>query len=374
MPSPRQLTVIDLFSGAGGFTWGFVKAGFRPVLAVEKEESFAATYAANFGEHVVAVDIGKLLEDGTRIPQADVVIGGPPCQGFSNLTGNRPCDPRRKLWQCYMDVVEKSGCSVFVVENVPNLLTSPEGRMLIERGRELGFAIDETSKGILNASLFGVPQRRRRAFIIGSKIGTIPLPPPPQSIVSVRTAFKNGLHTGDAPIPSKPTCKEIEHLPAFGPHLHLARKPTALSLARYKLVPEGGNRFDLQRAAPHLTPRCWLRKQSGGTDLFGRLNWDLPANCTIRCEFYKPEKGRYLHPSADRPLTHWEAARLQSFPDNFKWHGTKVEIATQIGNAVPPILARAVALEVKKHLNNHMISSHLKEAPLSRLTSARRSQ
>jgi DNA (cytosine-5)-methyltransferase 1 len=102
------------------------------------------------------------------------------------------------------------------------------------------------------------------------------------------------------------------------------------------------NRVDLLRRAPELTPACWVRKKSGGTDLFGRLWWDRPA-FTIRTEFFKPEKGRYLHPVQDRPLTHREAARLQSFPDSFRFTGTKIEIARQIGNAVPPLLAARMA-------------------------------
>jgi DNA (cytosine-5)-methyltransferase 1 len=102
------------------------------------------------------------------------------------------------------------------------------------------------------------------------------------------------------------------------------------------------NRFDLQRKVPELTPSCWIRKVSGGTDLFGRLWWDRPA-FTIRTEFYKPEKGRYLHPMEHRPITHREAARFQGFPDTFRFLGTKVEIAKQIGNAVPPPLAARIA-------------------------------
>jgi DNA (cytosine-5)-methyltransferase 1 len=113
------------------------------------------------------------------------------------------------------------------------------------------------------------------------------------------------------------------------------------------------NRFDLLKNAPKLTPNCWIKKKSGGTDLFGRLWWDRPA-FTIRTEFYKPEKGRYLHPVQHRPITHREAARLQSFPDGFIFCGTKIEIAKQIGNAVPPLLAARVADVV------HLLLQHSK--------------
>ena len=126
-------------------------------------------------------------------------------------------------------------------------------------------------------------------------------------------------------------------------NLHFGRTPTSLSLKRYMTIPEEGmNRFDLQRLAPKLTPACWIRKTQGGTDLFGRLWWDRPA-FTIRTEFFKPEKGRTLHPSQHRPITHREAARLQSFPDAFRFIGSKIEIAKQIGNAVPPMLSARVA-------------------------------
>jgi DNA (cytosine-5)-methyltransferase 1 len=125
--------------------------------------------------------------------------------------------------------------------------------------------------------------------------------------------------------------------------LHFGRTPTPISLERYMAISEEGmNRFDLQKRAPHLTPNCWLKKTSGGTDLFGRLWWDRPS-VTIRTEFFKPEKGRYLHPVQHRPITHREAARLQSFPDEFRFLGSKIEMAKQIGNAVPPLLAARLA-------------------------------
>jgi|SRR6202453_2342078 len=351
-PKTRPYKVVDLFSGAGGMTLGFVRAGFVPVLAVEKVKTFAETYTANFGAHVIARDIADVVDAGGIHFPADVVIGGPPCQGFSNLTGNRENDPRRAMWRFYMDVVESTNCKVFVVENVPNFLTSSEGQAIIRRARQLGFFIDESSIGLLLASKFGVPQNRKRAILMGSKLGPIRLPQPNGHRMNVREAFKG--------IPLKPTHEDIDHQPCFGPDLHLRRNPTPMSLQRYKHIPPGGNRFDLQKVAPELTPQCWIRKTEGGTDLFGRLEWDGPARCTIRTEFYKPEKGRYLHPTEHRPITHWEAARLQTFPDDFKWCGSRIEIAIQIGNAVPPTLAEAIADCVSDHLMEHD-ASYVKE-------------
>jgi DNA (cytosine-5)-methyltransferase 1 len=119
-----------------------------------------------------------------------------------------------------------------------------------------------------------------------------------------------------------------------------------VSIRRYQAIPAGGNRFDLPR---HLLPPCWANKTSGTTDVMGRLWWERPS-VTIRTEFFKPEKGRYLHPEADRPITHREAARIQQFPDGFLWCGSKVDIARQIGNAVPVGLARAIARTIGETL------------------------
>ncbi len=339
MPKPYKM--VDLFAGAGGMSLGFQNAGFVPVLAVEKERDFAKTYAANFGSHVIAEDIAHIVDNGGINFSADLVIGGPPCQGFSNLTGNRANDPRRAMWKFFMKVVESTNAKVFVVENVQNLLKSAEGEGIIAEGKRLGFNV---VSGILSASDFGVPQNRRRAIIIGSRLSEISLPTPVGNRMTVREAF--------AGIPLKPVHNNLIHQPAVGSDLHIGRNPTPTSLERYRLIPPGGNRFDLQRQARHLTPKCWIKKTTGGTDLFGRLHWDIPARCTIRCEFYKPEKGRYLHPSEHRPITHWEAARLQTFPDDFKWYGTKIRIAIQIGNAVPPVFANAIGAHIMRHMQH----------------------
>ena len=297
MPRSKALTVIDLFAGAGGMSLGFKQAGFRGIFAVEREKDFAETYSANFGKHVDSRPIEEVVNDKkVQKLRADVVIGGPPCQGFSNLGPNRKDDPRREMWRYYMDIVESSKCNVFLMENVPNLLTSEEGDEIRNRALDLGFWI---SSSVLLASNYGVPQNRKRAFIIGGKLGLIDLPQKSGERTSVRAAFKG--------IPKKPNVHDFEFngTPIPTKKLHIARNPTELSRKRYALIPPGGNRFDLQRLAPELTPDCWIRKTKGGTDLFGRIEWDQPARCTIRTEFYKPEKGRYLHPSEDRPITHW---------------------------------------------------------------------
>lgn len=342
------LRLIDLFCGAGGLTLGFTRsdrARYTPVWANDLNRHAAATYGANFGPHCTTADLAELLDDGAfDVPPADVVIGGPPCQGFSLLNKQRQGDGRRELWQPYMDVVERSGARAFVMENVVQLLGSHELERIRARASKLGFRV---WSGKLCAADYGVPQRRWRAFVVGSREVDphAALPPAPthagpevqQSSLRPWRTVRDAV--SDLPPPVGTAIRDEP-----GPlDLHFGRNPTEKSRRRYRAIPdEGMNRFDLQERAPELTPDCWIRKKTGGTDLFGRLWWDRPA-FTIRTEFFKPEKGRYLHPEQHRPLTHREAARLQSFPDDFRFVGSKTEIARQIGNAVPPLLGRAVA-------------------------------
>lgn len=361
MDSLSPFRVIDLFAGAGGFTLGFtmLKNGagnpyFKSVWANDFNKDAVATYNANFGNHCTYGDIVDILESSEiTIPQADIVIGGPPCQGFSLLNRNRDGDPRKQLWRPYMEIVERSGAKIFVMENVPELLKSEEYIDIVKHAEALGFTVTPGRK--LCAANYGVPQVRYRAILIGSRIGN-----PNEVFPPAPTHQKNDKETifGDT-LPGWKTVRDaIENLPEpVGTEirtgetdpaliLQFGRTPTPKSLARYKAIPqEGMNRFDLQAAAPELTPDCWIRKKSGGTDLFGRLWWGRPA-FTIRTEFYKPEKGRYLHPVQNRPITHREAARLQSFPDSFVFKGTKIEVAKQIGNAVPPLFAKSIAQSV----------------------------
>jgi DNA (cytosine-5)-methyltransferase 1 len=254
------------------------------------------------------------------------------------------------LWQPFLDVVRLSDASVFVIENVPGLLHSPEHKRIRDQAETLGFS---TASALLNAADYGVPQTRIRAFVVGWKRGagrSVSFPPQPTPARRAGPGILPWRTVRDAvsDLP-EPVGTEIREL-APPLNLHFGRTPTEKSLLRYRAVPPGGNRFDLQKNAPEITPDCWVRKTGGGTDLFGRLWWDRPS-VTIRTEFFKPEKGRYLHPERHRPITHREAARLMGFPDDFQFAGGKIEIARQIGNAVPPPLAGAVALHVRRMLD-----------------------
>ncbi len=360
-------TMIDLFAGCGGMTAGFVQAGFVPRLAVEWDAAAAGTYAANFGEdHLFWGDIAELHED--LIPQVDVVIGGPPCQGFSNLGTRDPNDPRNKLWREYLRVVRHANPQVFVIENVDRFLKSAEFGLLEESVAHGELSEYELTAGVLNAADYGVPQRRRRTIVVGSRIGKQALPTPTHAKEgngltkwrTVREAFGGvSWETRTTELPDSMTSfTDIEGRLARLPgsykeaDLHIGRKPRQLSLMRYDAVPPGGGRFDLP---VELLPRCWREKPTGTTDVLGRMRWDAPS-LTVRTEFFKPEKGAYLHPQWDRdrpelrvnrPITHREAARLQTFPQEFLWCGSKIEIAKQIGNAVPVHLAQVLAAHVQ---------------------------
>lgn len=322
-----ELTFIDLFSGAGGLALGFEQAGFRSVWAVEIDSDAADTYELNFGHPVFKGPIEKV----ESLPvQAEIVIGGPPCQGFSPLGKMSPRDEHaemNQLWRQYLRIVDMCKPVAFVVENVPEFLRSVEGARMIALAEERGYLV---AHGVLDASQYGVPQKRRRGIIVATKTGVPRLPAPSAKRTTVRDAIGN--------LPLQPNDYDW----------HIGRNPRPESLRRYQLVPPGGNRFDLLKTEEgrSLAPRCWIQKPSGSTDVFGRLEWDKPA-LTIRTEFFKPEKGRYLHPQADRPITHREAMRLQTFPDSFQWVGSRISVARQVGNAVPPTLAKHIALELK---------------------------
>lgn len=355
--------MIDLFCGAGGMSLGFVdrrfSGAFESIFALDFDKAAVETYNTNFkGDHCENIGIEEWLVNN-KVPHADIVIGGPPCQGFSLLNKKREGDARRALWEPYMDIVEKSEASVFVMENVPGLLKSDEFNDISKRASSLGFSL--LNPQVLNMANYGVPQTRKRAIIIGYKrnafdFSGIPhFPPHPTHASPENTSILPAWMTvqdviGDLP---EPVGTEIRHHENHPLNLHFGRNPTAISLERYKAVPRGGNRFDLQKNRPDITPNCWINKKSGGTDLFGRLWWDRPS-VTIRTEFFKPEKGRYLHPEKHRPITHREAARIMSFPDDFVFKGTKIEIARQIGNAVPPVFAGNIANFVKKLLEHRI--------------------
>jgi DNA (cytosine-5)-methyltransferase 1 len=348
-----EIAVIDLFTGAGGLTQGWYDAArsmeisTRTVASVEIDPEAAATYRENFGTRgQFEGPIEHWLTSGP-VPAADVILGGPPCQGFSTLGKRDINDERNFLWRKYAETIVRAQPEYFVLENVVPFLKSVEFEAFQAEtlpGRPLQEYVLEPF--ILSAVDFGSPQNRKRAVVIGRKrdapsVGLL-TPTHYGEERTVRDAFAGISFTPDGiDLPARRTSEGFAG-PFRSDELHLGRRYSQLSLDRFAAIPRGGNRFDIPDA---LLAPCWKSHKSGSADVMGRLHWDRPS-VTVRTEFFKPEKGRYLHPQADRAITHYEAARLQGFPDDFRWVGSKVSIAKQIGNAVPVDLARAVSRSI----------------------------
>lgn len=345
----QTIKMLDLFAGAGGLTAGFHAASdrFRVVRAVELDTAAAATYAATFGEDLVyRGGIEDWLNEEVP-PKVDVIVGGPPCQGFSTLGKQDSEDERNYLWQEYAATILHAQPDYFVVENVAAFAKSQQFQDFTKATQPDGILRDYTFEwDILNAADYGAFQARKRAILIGRRRDLDPVGMPEPTHVgrhrTVRDAFKVIPHSVTE---TKLDAREEEffgvRMPgAFRPsELHVGRDYADISKRRFRRIPAGGNRFDLP---DNLKAPCWIGHTSGSGDVMGRLHWDKPS-VTIRTEFFKPEKGRYLHPVADRAITHYEAAVLQGFPETHRFIGSKTAIARQIGNAVPVPLARAIA-------------------------------
>ncbi|NAZ17871.1 DNA (cytosine-5-)-methyltransferase [Glutamicibacter soli] len=348
--------MLDLFAGAGGLTNGFYSASERFITerAVEFDAAAAATYTSTFGPKVYAGPIQQWLLDEPT-PQVDVVIGGPPCQGFSLLGKRNENDDRNSLWQEYAEVLRRSNPKYFVVENVPAFGKSRQLQDFESAAREGGELSNYRFEWeVLNAADYGAPQARKRAILLGHR-KDLPKPKFPNPThdgrhTTVKEAFRGIPHKADSIAFIRESKIETVTKPMPGPfrttELHLGREYRELSLQRFRAIPPGGNRMNLPR---ELLAPCWLNHTTGSGDVMGRLHWDRPS-VTIRTEFFKPEKGRYLHPEADRAITHLEAARLQGFTDEHLWVGSKTSIARQIGNAVPRWLGEAIAKSLLENL------------------------
>lgn len=344
------LTVLDLFAGAGGISAGLHQTGgFRTVQAVEMDPAAAATYAQNHEGDVYVGRIQDWLADHS-VPEVDVIVGGPPCQGFSTLGKQDAEDERNLLWREYATTITLAKPRWFVVENVAAFLASAQFEAFRQSTEPGGTLADYRIEArVLNAADFGAFQARKRAVVIGYRKGEAfpgwPTPTHAGRHRTVREALEGVRNEWDTlELPDRWVQFREHLLPGVfrTTELHLGRNYTSLSLERFRHIPEGGNRFSLP---DRLLAPCWVKHKSGSADVMGRLHWDKPS-VTIRTEFFKPEKGRYLHPEAHRAITHYEAALLQGFPRDYKWVGSKTAIARQIGNAVPIPLAKAIGEQI----------------------------
>lgn len=347
------MDIIDLFCGAGGMSLGFEKAGFHSVLAIDKWNDAIVTYNANRKKAIgTTVDIHDFSNEQLEIikNENDVhgIIGGPPCQGFSLVGTRLTNDPRNSLYMEYVRFVSVIKPDFFVLENVPGLLSMEKGqykRDIIDRFSELGYNVNFDT---LRASDYGVPQSRKRVFFVGLN----------KSVfgqdhffdfdtVKKQKEISTSMAIGDLP-PLRDEVKSDEYVKAPQNAYqelmrensekimnHEATQHTEQTKKIIAMVPDGGGIRDLPEE---------YYKVRNYNNAFKRMNSNLPSS-TIDCGHRN-----YFHYKENRVPTVRESARIQSFPDVYEFKGSRTSQYTQVGNAVPPLLAYSIAKAIKDDL------------------------
>ena len=368
-PALPRNKVVSLFSGAGGFDVGLEMAGFETVGCVEIDADCRATLAHNRPDwHLIlgkngdgdirAISGTHILEvAGVQAGEIALVVGGPPCQPFSNIGKKQGVeDPNNgDLHYEYVRLVKELQPDGFILENVDALLQKKHAPLLayiLHELSEAGYTLDYT---ILNAVDYGVPQQRRRFILMGVRGEQRPLLPLPtrfQDIKARRNFFNRIGGVSDTRFEGWQTVGEaLAQIPSD----HNTRKDyvvmniSQVVQERMKLIAPGENFHVLPM---DMRPNCWKNGKHQGRDTFGRLRLDKPS-LTIRTAAYNPAKGMYIHPTENRGLNSHEMAALQSFPSEWIFKCVKrekvtlVSVGKQIGNAVPPLLAKALGEAMK---------------------------
>lgn len=352
----KEFRILDLFSGAGGFSCGLEQVkGFQTVAALDFEPKAINTFEKNFPKckcicgDITNEEVKKFIVDISQEKKVNMIIGGPPCQGFSLKGKNLGLDdPRNFLFLEYVDLVKRIKPEIFVIENVKNLLQSENGyfiNQICERFGSLGYTLNH---GVMCAYNFGVPQIRERAIIIGTlnKKGIKVPSSNGAKKTSVRDAISDlsYLNSGEGNDIDE---YKLDPLSSYQKELrngngvvynHFATNHSKVALEKLAMIPPEGDKSSMP-------------KELYGNQIFSttwaRLVWDKPSP-TIDTRFDTPSNGRNSHPYLNRSITPREAARIQSFPDSFRFYGNKTSICKQIGNAVPPLMAKALAEHIKK--------------------------
>ena len=360
----KKKTVVDLFCGAGGLSKGFLDAGYDVVLGVDYDESALKTFQENHGtatamkldlynhDNITCI-VDFLKEKG--IHTLDVLVGGPPCQGYSQKGQRKTInDDRNFLFRYFVEVVREVQPLYFVMENVPNLLTAENGYFKNEITtlfKDMGYIVNAD---VLCAANYGVPQNRNRAFIIGKKGGQVPVDMPikENAITTIWDAISdlNYLDSGEGANEqeylNEPMSEYQKRMRAGSTKLfgHVATNHSEVALNRMRMIPPKGGK-------ECLPPEQLTKSIYSGT--WERMDAD-DVSVTITTRFDTPASGKFMHPYLDRAITVREAARIQSFPDTFHFYGTKTSQMKQVGNAVPPLLAQAVARAIVKDMEKEM--------------------
>lgn len=351
----RDFRILDLFCGAGGFSWGMHKNPyFKTKVALDFDEKAADTFKKNMPEAEVVVgditetEIKEKVIKLAKKHKVNMIIGGPPCQGYS-MKGKKLGlkDPRNFLFREYLDFVKQIEPDLFVIENVKGMLLSANGWFkdeIVQTIKKLGY---EVSYDILNAADFGVPQSRERAIFICSKYKEIPLPEPTvKKKTTVRDAIEDlaYLESGEGNF-------EQEYITKAKSKYQKRSRSGSKKLYNHKASNHKQVAIDKLKLIPPEQGKEYLPKELHGKQKFkttwGRLKWD-DVSPTIDTRFDASSNGTNNHPFLNRAITPREAARIQSFDDKFIFYGSKVYIRKQIGNAVPPLLGKAIADQIAK--------------------------
>jgi DNA (cytosine-5)-methyltransferase 1 len=367
-------TVLDLFCGAGGLSFGFELSGeFVTACGIDLLPDRIATFTAN---HEYATGVAgdlraySLAEFSRLVGQVDVVVGGPPCQGFSSIRPFRTLtegDPRNSLVEHYVLVIDKLRPRWFVFENVVGILTHERGERLeavLNGLRAAGYEVDWR---VVNAALYGVPQYRERVVIVGNRLGVKFQWPAPTHRVEYKSMAGNRSEViRTDPLFAQHLPAAVNLMEAIGdlPSVESGQEVLAYGEVRQltdyqKLMREGSERLTLHRATRHSKHMLEIIRhaganisalppgmvKSGFSSCYSRLDADRPST-TLTVNFVHPASNRCIHPHQHRALTPREGARIQSFPDRFVFRGTAAQTVKQIGNAVPPLLGKTLALAI----------------------------
>jgi DNA (cytosine-5)-methyltransferase 1 len=362
-----MLTVIDLFSGVGGLALGFKnEGGFDTLMANDVDVYMCRAFKRNFStidvicNSIASIDFKDYI-GARKIKNIDLIIGGPPCQAYSTSGKRLMEDPRAMLYQQYFRALNETNPKAFIFENVKGILSMADGKLFEEITKLFGTLGYKISWKLLNAAEYGVPQERERVFIVGSRDGVdfkFPNKTHSLELENTRNLFSDEL------IPSLTVADAISDLPFItsgqsaenyasepqneyqklmrinAPKLLMDHNSPRHGESLMKIienVPEGGIKKDIP---------IEFRPKSGFPNSYGRLIWNKPSTTMTR-NLGTPSSARCIHPKCDRALTTREGARIQSFPDDFYFDGSRAKKNLQIGNAVPPLLAKVIAKQIK---------------------------
>lgn len=355
-----DLKFIDLFCGCGGFTQGFKQAGCIPLLGVDIWPDATTTYKYNFPEsNIINADITKLTADdllvaaNSKKSDIDIIIGGPPCQGFS-ISGKRLIDdPRNILYKSFVQMVADIKPKIFVMENVPGLISMANGKVkdaVIEDFENIGYNI---TWQILAADNYGVPQHRRRVFFVGlnqKHFQNIRFEFPAAITKYHKLSCKDAISDLDFIADDVTLSDETNYVIApqneYQFHMrlgstklwnHVATLHTDQTKKIIAMVPDGGNYLDLPK-------ELWSTRKV-------HIAWTR-MDSTKPCFTIDTGHNHHFHYKENRVPTVRESARIQSFPDKFRFIGIKTSQLKQVGNAVPPLVAEALARKISEYLRN----------------------